>query len=68
MWFISFLKQVKAYFVHFHLTMQPDRCSLCAKKVGEKNLTRIWYSETADDVCDACLHPPQSIKFIKERR
>jgi len=67
MWFISFLKKIKEFFIHFHNCHKEDNCSWCAKEVGRDNLTRIWYTETADDVCELCLHPPQSVKFIRSK-
>jgi len=65
MFFISFLKKIKEFIIHFHNCHKEDNCSWCAKEVGRDKLTRIWYTETADDVCDSCLNPPQSIKFIR---
>ena len=64
-WFISFLKKVKYYFIHFNNCMKEDHCSWCGKY--HTDLTRIWYTESADDVCDNCLNPPQSIKFIRSK-
>lgn len=61
----SFFKSIKDFFVHFNLSLKEDNCSWCTKEVGRYNLTRIWYTETADDVCDLCLHPSQSVKFIR---
>lgn len=34
----------------------PDNCSWCGKEVGVLNLIRIWYTETADDVCKTCYN------------
>ena len=65
--FISILKSIKKFIIHTHMCHKDDNCSWCAKEVGRDNLTRIWYTETADDVCSSCLNPPQSIQFIKSR-
>ena len=65
MWFISFLKSIKEFFVHFHNCQKEGHCSWCGHYKGIANLKRIWYTETADDVCDACLNPSPSVKFIR---
>ncbi len=64
-WFISFLKKLKEFWVFHCKCLDPNNCSWCAKEVGRDKLTRIWYTETADDVCEGCLNPPQSVNFIR---
>lgn len=66
-WFISFLKGIKDFVILFHNCQKEEHCSWCGKYAGRKNLTRIWYTETADDVCVSCLNPPQSVDFIRSR-
>jgi len=65
--FILFLKSIKDYVIHFYNCQKDEHCSWCGKYKGMHNLTRIEYTETCDDVCDSCLHPPQSVKFIRSK-
>lgn len=63
--FTFFLKKISDFLEHLDNESSGNNCSWCGKTVGRINLKRIWYTETADDVCDLCLNPPQSVKFIR---
>ena len=61
--FTFFLKKISDYLEHMDNISSGNNCSWCGSNVGRVNLTRIWYTETADDVCDLCLNTDESVKL-----